>query len=91
VIESGEANMFLTKDELRQLTGSPLRTRQIKWLANAGWKFTINYQRQPIVARAEAIYQLVTAPAEEKREPSRIRWDRINEKASRLVKVDESG
>ena len=44
--------MFLTDDELKELTGYSFRSRQIEWLRNHNWKFEINARNLPKVARA---------------------------------------
>lgn len=44
--------MFLTNEELKELTGYSFRSRQIEWLRNHNWKFEINARNLPKVARA---------------------------------------
>lgn len=44
--------MFLTAEELRELTGYVYRSRQIEWLRNRNWKFEINARQLPKVARS---------------------------------------
>jgi hypothetical protein len=67
--------MFLTPDELTTLTGTPRRPRQIAWLVREGWKFRVDYNGRPVVARAEMEAQMVTnAPAPQK---SRLNWDKV--------------
>jgi hypothetical protein len=46
--------MFLTSDEVCALTGFRLPSRQVSWLRLKGWRFEINSNRQPIVARKYA-------------------------------------
>ena len=46
------ATTFLTKEELRELTGRALHKRQREWLKAEGWTFTINAAGRPIVSRA---------------------------------------
>lgn len=48
--------MFLTPDELAQLTGYKTSGRQIDWLRRHGITFTINALGRPVVPR-EAVYQ----------------------------------
>ena len=43
--------MFLTADELAELTGYRQPSAQIRWLRAHGWRFVINAQRRPIVDR----------------------------------------
>lgn len=45
---------FLTADEIATLTGFRLPTRQVKWLSLKGWRFELNGNRQPIIARKYA-------------------------------------
>lgn len=45
-------NMFLTADELRELTGYTFHCRQIDWLRSHNWKFEVTAQRRPKVARS---------------------------------------
>lgn len=49
-----DLTIFLTSDELEALTGFKLPTRQAKWLSSKGWRFEINGNRRPIVARKYA-------------------------------------
>jgi hypothetical protein len=43
--------IFLSPGEVAVLTGFRLASRQVKWLASKGWRFELNGNRQPIVAR----------------------------------------
>lgn len=43
--------MFLTAEELRELTGFMRPTNQLQWLRENGWKFAEDAQRRPKVAR----------------------------------------
>lgn len=43
---------FLSPAELKALTGSPFRARQIKWLASNGWLFSVDLNGRPKVAQA---------------------------------------
>ena len=49
-----EITIFLTSDEVEALTGFKLPARQAKWLSAKGWRFEINGNRRPIVARKYA-------------------------------------
>jgi len=42
---------FLTKDEIVELTGKKLVTKQIAWLTKKGWIFEINATGRPIISR----------------------------------------
>ena len=44
--------MFLTVEEMRELTGYALNSGQIKWLRSKGWKFEVTKQNRPKVARS---------------------------------------
>ena len=44
--------MFLTKEEMIELTGYVFISRQIEWLRNHNWKFEVTAQRRPKVARS---------------------------------------
>lgn len=44
--------MFLTDDELRELTGYAYRSKQIIWLKKNSWKFEVTAQLRPRVARS---------------------------------------
>ena len=44
--------MFLTETELSELTGYVYRSRQIDWLRRHNWKFEVNAQQKPKVARS---------------------------------------
>lgn len=44
--------MFLTQEELRELTGYTYHCRQIEWLKKHNWKFEVTAQRRPKVARS---------------------------------------
>lgn len=45
-------SLFLTPDELRELTDSPQVSRQIAWLRTHGWRFELSLANRPKVARA---------------------------------------
>lgn len=44
--------MFLTEEELRELTGYTYNSRQIHWLRSHNWKFEVTAQQKPKVARS---------------------------------------
>ena len=46
--------LFLASDEVVTLTGYKLPARQTKWLQAKGWRFEINGNRKPIIARKYA-------------------------------------
>lgn len=43
--------MFLTGEELKELTGFVRAAKQLEWLRTNGWKFAEDAQRRPKVAR----------------------------------------
>ncbi|CAJ0742873.1 DUF4224 domain-containing protein [Ralstonia mannitolilytica] len=43
---------YLSREELRELVGSPQRARQIAWLAREGWPFVVNCKGRVLVSRA---------------------------------------
>lgn len=49
-----EFALFLTSEEVGTLTGFKTPARQIEWLRTKGWRFEINGNRRPIVARKYA-------------------------------------
>lgn len=46
--------LFLSTDEVVTLTGFRLPSRQVEWLKRKGWRFELNGNRQPIIARKYA-------------------------------------
>lgn len=50
--------MFLTADELRELTGYKTAARQIDWLRRKGITFIVNALGRPVVPK-DAVYQPV--------------------------------
>lgn len=50
--------LYLTPDELIELTGRKLVSLQIKWLVAKGWKHEVNAVGRPIVARSYFEYRL---------------------------------
>ena len=49
-----EFALFLTVDEVQDLTGFKTPARQVQWLRTKGWRFEVNGNRRPIVARKYA-------------------------------------
>lgn len=45
--------MLLTRDDIKQLTGTPRKARQIEWLRSRGWVFELDWSGWPVVAVAE--------------------------------------
>lgn len=50
--------MFLTPDDLRELTDTPLKALQIQWLDRNGWEYAISRLGNPKVLRAYAEIRL---------------------------------
>jgi hypothetical protein len=46
--------LFLVPDEVATLTGYRITNRQIDWLRTRGWRFELNANRRPIIARRYA-------------------------------------
>lgn len=44
--------MFLSREELEELTGFVRAAKQIEWLRANGWRFAEDSQRRPKVARS---------------------------------------
>lgn len=55
--------MFLTVNELRELTGYRRPSAQARWLTSHGWRFALNAVGHPRVARAYFERRLVTREA----------------------------
>jgi Domain of unknown function (DUF4224) len=54
--------LFLRPDEVAQLTGYKLTSRQIDWLRAKGWRFELNAIKRPIIARSYAEKMLGCGP-----------------------------
>jgi hypothetical protein len=50
--------MFLTPEEIRELTGYQRHADQRAWLEKRGWKFEVNAAGRPIVLRTYASERL---------------------------------
>ena len=60
-----ETALFLTCEEVGTLTGFKTPARQVEWLRTKGWRFEINGNRRPIVARKYAEKMLGCGTPEE--------------------------
>lgn len=59
-------SLFLTRDELYELTGYKLISKQAGWLRRKNWRFEITASGRPIVARSYVEAMLGgTKPAKE--------------------------
>ena len=50
--EAPQGGAYLNRSELRALTGTPIRARQILWLAKQGWPHVVDLHGRVLVARA---------------------------------------
>ena len=66
---TNENPFFLMPEELIMLTGFKLPARQIAWLSAKGWRFEINGNRRPILARKYAEKMLGCGGVEEPSRP----------------------
>jgi hypothetical protein len=57
--------MFVTKEEIQELTGYQRFADQRKWLTNRAWLFETSRTGRPIVSRAYANQKLGLTPGEE--------------------------
>lgn len=51
---SAAAPLFLSHEEVQFLTGFRTPARQIEWLRAKGWRFELNGNRAPVIARRYA-------------------------------------
>jgi hypothetical protein len=49
-----EPSIFLSGEEVACLTGYKLSAKQVAWLRAKGWRFELNCNKKPIVARKYA-------------------------------------
>ena len=63
--------LLLVIDEVQQITGFKLRSKQIDWLRNRHWQFEVNARGVPIIARSYAESRLSGVIASP--QPTRIR------------------
>ncbi len=73
--------MFLSRDEIKSLTGYVRCSAQICWLTNHGWRFAVNGLGQPVVAVEEVNRKLVGGSA---RKPAEPNWAAMREPQLRL-------
>lgn len=62
-------SLCLTTDELLELTGRAQPKRQIAWLTDNGWKFTVGADGLPKVARSFFDERMGGKPAAKRRGP----------------------
>jgi hypothetical protein len=63
--------LFLAPDEVEILTGFRTPTRQVGWLRARGWRFELNGNRRPIIARRYAEKMLGCGVDEGQQHPQR--------------------
>jgi hypothetical protein len=59
--------MFLNKKDLAELVGAKIKRRQIEWLTDNGFRFTINAAGCPMVLISEVESKLLTPGARKRR------------------------
>lgn len=47
--------MFLTHQELTELTGHARKSKQIEWLSDHGYNFDVNARGRPVVVREQVL------------------------------------
>jgi len=67
--------MFLTHDELEELTDSPRKGRQIEWLMDNGVRFVRSLSGKPKVLQAEVERVMLGGSRKEKQQPN---FDQLN-------------
>jgi hypothetical protein len=67
---SGLPPLFLTPDEVETLTGFKTPMRQVNWLRTQGWRFELNGNRKPIIARGYAEKVLGCGADEQRPQPN---------------------
>ncbi len=55
----------LTRQELRDIIGTPVRAMQTEWLRHHQWPFDLDYLGYPIVLRSVALERLGGTPEPE--------------------------
>lgn len=73
--------MFLTHEEMIQLTGHHFHAYQRRWLDKRGWKYERAVNGRPVVLRSYAEGKLSDGQPEAKQEGPRMRLDAIKKAA----------
>jgi Domain of unknown function (DUF4224) len=60
-----DIGFFLSGEEIETLTGFKTPARQCAWLSTKGWRFEINGNRKPVIARKYAEKMLGCGVSEE--------------------------
>jgi hypothetical protein len=75
-IDVSDIGMFLSPQQLLNLTGRRRASAQIRWLRQSGYRFAVNALGHPVVAEAEVRRKLVGAPQRVAPDFSSLRSDR---------------
>jgi len=67
--------MFLTRDEIEDLTDAKHKDKQIQWLMDQGIRFVRSAAGRPKVLQAEVERVMLDGPVKKRLEP---KFDRIN-------------
>jgi len=67
--------MFLTREELTELTDSPQKDRQIQWLLDHGVRFVISLLGRPKVLQVEVERVMLGGPGRQCEQPD---FEKIN-------------
>ena len=62
--------MFLSRDDLQELTDSPRKDRQIKWLLDHGVRFVVSLSGRPKVLQAEIERVMLGGPRNQSVQPN---------------------
>lgn len=62
-----KTDLFLSDEELQQLTGRKMKSKQIAWLRSEGLPFRVNAIGYPVVTRAAVLGETNAQPAPPKR------------------------
>jgi hypothetical protein len=73
-MELERSRMFLTFDELVELTDRKQVARQIEWLATNGFKFELSAAGRPKVLVAEVEARLLSRPRQRRQEEPDFSW-----------------
>lgn len=69
--------LFLTREEVHQLTGYKVRKKQIEWLARSGLKFWISGNGHPAVPRSEIEGEMSASKAKKSRPQVVLNLDKL--------------
>ena len=76
-------SLLLTAVEVFELTGRKQPAAQVRWLARRGWKYELDFDGRPKVARAYFEWRLVQKPAPTEQPTSEVA---VNVEALRCVR-----